>query len=458
MKFSLFLFLCSIFFTQAQAAECLNARVAEDLIKDFSWVSDSSVSDCQNSLAQKTLAALLTIKMLPALSQKTDEFNRNNLKELPYAYFKNRIRVIVLEQDGSKRCGFVKNSVVSGGVSAFQTRDEMHVCPRVLNSSTFRLSSIFVHEARHVDGFSHVQCEHGVLATFDQSRNGGGSCDTSFEQGGSYGVQVEYEAAISRSSGVNSAVRQEARGLALTDMMMRFNQLPLGLTYGAVLHSDSGKILFYDGNNLQPLPGLETSETGILTMQYGSPTLYDPATGTISTQDSSSQVVADTTGVAARKFRELGPEQREGLLDVFYHQEYSCFLFPTHLQCMNGSNRADIRLRAIKPLRFLFTERSVLVQENILFIAAENGYLYALPASWDELVTASESDLKRSADAYKVLNIGPWAANDEIVLNQYGAILHYATEEKKWSLIPALRAKYKKVFAPYLWSKKLRDL
>lgn len=63
----------------------------------------------------------------------------------------------------------------------------MYVCPLMLSGSMTALdrASIYMHEARHIDGFPHMTCTHGPRKGIN------GACDQRIKDGGSYAVTVE---------------------------------------------------------------------------------------------------------------------------------------------------------------------------------------------------------------------------------------------------------------------------
>jgi len=89
----------------------------------------------------------------------------------------------------------------------------MYVCPMLLtdNFTAMDRASVFMHEARHIDGFPHVTCSRGPR------RGLNGACDSSIQDHGSYGVTVETYAQLSRYAGdLHPALRAYARAAATT--------------------------------------------------------------------------------------------------------------------------------------------------------------------------------------------------------------------------------------------------
>jgi len=88
----------------------------------------------------------------------------------------------------------------------------MYVCPMALtaNFTSLDLASVFMHEARHIDGFPHMTCSRGARAGLQ------GACDTRIADGGSYAVTVETYAQIAKyATGLHPALRSYSRASAV---------------------------------------------------------------------------------------------------------------------------------------------------------------------------------------------------------------------------------------------------
>lgn len=88
----------------------------------------------------------------------------------------------------------------------------MYVCPAALtpNFTSLDLASVFMHEARHIDGFPHMTCSHGPRQGLQ------GACDTHISAGGSYAVSVETYAQIAKyAPDLHPAMRAYSRSSAV---------------------------------------------------------------------------------------------------------------------------------------------------------------------------------------------------------------------------------------------------
>lgn len=121
-----------------------------------------------------------------------------------YNYFIGRIDEMVVESNCQKG--------VAAYVYAFGGK-QMHVCPMMLtdNFSSLDRASIFMHEARHIDGYPHVTCSKGPRQGIQ------GACDKKISDGGSYAVTVETYAQLAKYAvDLHPALKAYARAAAVT--------------------------------------------------------------------------------------------------------------------------------------------------------------------------------------------------------------------------------------------------
>lgn len=88
----------------------------------------------------------------------------------------------------------------------------MYACPMALTDqfSSLDRASVFMHEARHIDGYPHITCTRGVRKGLQ------GACDKVIQDGGSYAVTVETYAQLGKFSlDVHPALKAYARASAV---------------------------------------------------------------------------------------------------------------------------------------------------------------------------------------------------------------------------------------------------
>lgn len=437
-------------------AACLDpARVRGELMKDFAFEGGGDVASgdlCDTSrLSNVTLAALLFLKDLGTLPENRDGFSAGVLNGKAYDYFKLRAKKIVLETNASDEdCAGLMH------VLPTDPREEgiVHVCPKATKYNMVVLATGLVHEARHLDGaeFSHQVCQAGIFA-------GGFSCDPSFEHSGSYAVGVEFDALLWRAKSLNPALREQARATAVVDILSHFNQLPLDLRAGALLAGESGELTFFDGVKLSGVP-FKLPTDGVLTQKSGLATIFERGSGQVKQYGFGPGLVPAPPDILTRRFAELG--ERAEVRDVIYGNRYVCFLLESTLQCAGPDYkffRKDLPA-GVRGVRFLKTDmRSSFIAQKIVHLLAEDGVLYALPESVDDLRSLEAARWNHSSGVFPLADVHPFGFGTEIGLFRDGKVSVYERRSKKWTTPPALEGKkVRSMLAPFVWSDQLRDL
>lgn len=117
--------------------------------------------------------------------------------------------------------------------------------------STLGRVGTIIHEARHTAGYRHFICTFGPYANSSVS-----GCDTSYAQGGSHAVEMEYYArVVLEAKNLHPAYQSMARLMALGRSNFVFNQTPMKKRE-ALLGLTQDKIVLIDGDQVieRPLP------------------------------------------------------------------------------------------------------------------------------------------------------------------------------------------------------------
>lgn len=464
---SLFLFISIIFCSlYSQADDCVSQADADKFLADYSvlffndsnqkWEKKTSIPLCANDDFSYSLLRGFVFLNNVQSSSPTKSTTSVISQEGAENYFKKRISSLLIETNKhSKHCA-------TEGAVAYVADIEgpnMHICPDGFKGfSPLMASYVMLHEARHMDGYDHVFCSQGPLKAQDEEEgNYYGSCDESYEQQGSYGIGAGYLLEVYHTT-TDPVTKQEARSSAVVDLLERFNKLPLDMKTGVLIQSDKDQFSFYDGKstrNILTFPG--TLQTA--TLRYGLPTFFD-IDGKVMTYLYSEKWTPTESAFADYYRKDFSPEKRAATLDVYYSSEYSCFLFSSSLHCEDDKNlQFEMSFQSIKPIQFIKTS-STLLSNEILYISASDGYLYALPNNMAELQEiAKEEDLKKSSHAYNLLSLSPGFDQDELGISTSGELLSYTPKTKNWAAVPAYkRQKNKKILSPFVWSKKLEEL
>jgi hypothetical protein len=438
----------------AQAADsCLDtSRVNSEIFNQFDIVTEDSnikYDNCaDDNIIRKLAEALLFLKDV-RVGMIPDDLDLGILGTSPFGFFTDRISTIVFDAKSNNRCGSSVMAYVLSGEKA-----TMHICPYLNQFDAFTMSSTLVHEARHVNGFSHARCKHGLMAV-----TGSAACDPNYhEYKGSYATGTEYEIKISYSPEVSGLLRQQARSRAVVGLLERFNELPLGMKTGALLQTTQGTVLFFDGEQATEL--LQVPENSILTSRSSLPTFFDRANAQVQSYIFGG-VFVNTAGEYADSFRrKFSAQERADLLDVSYTGDYSCLLFKDKIRCgADADPDIEMNLSGIDPVQFLSSPNSDLVQKNALNIATHDGAIYNLPVFWKDLQKMTGKSLPRDPYLKNLVSLGPWIDNQEIAVTTDGQVMIFSAESKSWMKAEGLPAEsFQKLMAPYYWSPRLDQL
>lgn len=118
-------------------------------------------------------------------------------------------------------------------------------------SSTLGRVGTIIHEARHTAGYQHYRCTFGPYAASSVA-----GCDTSYSQGGSHAVEMEYYArVVLEAKNLHPAYQSMARLMALGRSNFVFNQQPMKKRE-ALLGLAGDKLVLVDNNEIieRPVP------------------------------------------------------------------------------------------------------------------------------------------------------------------------------------------------------------
>lgn len=193
----------------AAAGECVSASEMREIANHFTQFEDLARNGeycLDGSQTSHLIAGILFMRktrFAEDMPASRDELFSGSFKNDWYQYFIGRITDFEIEAECPK------------GVIAYVYfwGTTMYVCPTALtdNFTALDRASVFMHEARHIDGFPHTTCTHGPRAGM------AGACDDRISDKGSYAVTVETYSQIAKYAGdVHPALRAYARSAAVT--------------------------------------------------------------------------------------------------------------------------------------------------------------------------------------------------------------------------------------------------
>lgn len=209
------LILTSYSFSQAQidlpkvpSTNCVSQTEMKEIASHFSqFAPQANAEYCYDGSATSNLISSLMFMrhtaFAPTMNPSKDDLFTGRFAKSWYEYFIGRIDD--LEVVASCPKGVVAYVYAFGGKT-------MYACPLALTDtfSSLDRASVFMHEARHIDGFPHITCAKGPRQGLQ------GACDTRISDGGSYAVTVETYAQIAKfASDIHPALKAYARASAV---------------------------------------------------------------------------------------------------------------------------------------------------------------------------------------------------------------------------------------------------
>jgi len=192
----------------AQAANdgsenCISQAEMQEVASHFTQFSHLANSEyCYDGSYESHLVAGIMFMRKTQFSgqeRSKDELFSGRFASSWYDYFIGRINEMVID-DGCPKG-------VAAYVYAWGGRT-MYACTMMLSDNYTALdrASVFMHEARHIDGFPHTTCHSGPREGLQ------GACDVRISDGGSYAVTVETYAQLARyATGIHPALKAYAR-------------------------------------------------------------------------------------------------------------------------------------------------------------------------------------------------------------------------------------------------------
>lgn len=412
------------------------------------WVKIKAPGPCENdSLEFKVVEAFLFLEKIPAIAQVPE------LSAGPAKYLRQRIKEIRIEESAvSKEC---REPSFVAFVPYYS--NTMHVCAgaKKLAESMALWSYMLVHEARHVDGFDHVSCIYGDFATKKGKLR---VCDTSYQSRGSYSVGIDYWLAMARAKSIPTALRNEAKVLAVVDLFIRFRKLPLGLSEGVLLLSKARNLYYFNGTS-KILLAANLRENTNVSMRQSLPYLFDPHFGTVKVVTAEEEILdAPLYNAFAQRYRNYQPQKRESILDLLFYPQYDCELFREKMICYKEKEKTIVEFGTFRPITFLRGKKSSLLGSDRPHLVDASGELFSLPKSFNELKQKKTNALKKVGNPQGIMGLAGFK-DHELALFPDGSLKLFSPATKSWQTPPELENEtFEKVLGPILWSPLLKDL
>lgn len=275
------------------ASSCISAADMTQIAKDFKQFAKLSGKEyCNDGSEEAYLLAgihyIRKVQFTQPMTNSPDDLFKGTFASDWYQYTTRLVKTFAIE----KSCP----QGVIAFVYGFFHQNTMHVCPMALTPAftPLDLASVFMHEARHIEGYPHVTCSQGPRAGLN------GACDKKISDAGSYAVTVEtyaqlgaygkdihpaHRALAQASSLIYAAeafqtpvtINKEEAFLALTadremyqidSNLKNANLIGKTENYGHFAKSKMGLILIPDDKNLAMSRIFQTGETSPLASEY----------------------------------------------------------------------------------------------------------------------------------------------------------------------------------------------
>jgi hypothetical protein len=192
----------------AQAADCVPQSEMAEIAKSFPQFQQYAAKDyCFDGSRDAHLIAGIEFmrgtKFDPNMTRSGDELFSARFASDWWTYFTGRIEEFSIDDSCPK--GVVAYVYAFGGKT-------MYACAGALTDqfTALDLASVFMHEARHIDGFPHITCSKGPRQGLQ------GACDQRISDAGSYAVTVETYAQLARyAMGIHPALKAYARSASV---------------------------------------------------------------------------------------------------------------------------------------------------------------------------------------------------------------------------------------------------
>lgn len=234
----------------------------------------------------------------------------------------------------------------------------MYACTMMLSDNFTALdrASVFMHEARHIDGYPHMTCTKGPRQGIQ------GACDTRISDAGSYAVTVETYAQLARYAlGIHPALKSYARSASVVyadeafENSVRVERTPQFLA----LTSDKRFHKVRADSSVEALG--EAPELGKIVMRSQHMILFPSDLGSkarfVFARDEGE--IAQQAGDLAVEWNGQTPEQKANLVDIHIGAQWSARVYKDSIRFACDPRSAairDVSLKGEQPVGILYVD------------------------------------------------------------------------------------------------------
>lgn len=364
---------------QANAADagCISQTEMQEIAKHFNQFADlaSRGEYCPDGSKESHLLAGIMFMRKTAFAasmpKSSDDLFSGNFSTDWYDYFIGRINDFAIQESCPRGVG----------AYVYMFGNTMYVCPMLLSDSFTALdrASVFMHEARHIDGYPHVTCSRGPRAGLN------GACDDRISNGGSYAVSVETYVQIAKySEGLHPALRAYSRSAAVVYADEAF-QSPTRIErepqFLALATNGEFHILNPNKSTMTTQLG-QAPAVGRIVMRGQHMILYPenrslPAKYVFARNEGE---IRQEAGDIAIEYNSQSAQQRSEWVDVHMSAQWSAQLFRDRVKFTcdpRSTSTSEQTLGSERPVGFIYPEGYDRAASKIL-VAMESGNIFEL--------------------------------------------------------------------------------
>lgn len=453
MMRSFILILALLSFPQVHAEEAPTACLTRQEVRDIKSQMKVDMADELKDLCDGNSHSFQTFRILNILKNLMispapleGRYNQNIVGTDFWGFLTKRIHTISEAPAEDSHCARGAMAYVDQEASA----NIAFVCPLFFDKfySDYEKASVLLHEARHVEGHSHVMCLSGNKVT-----NSGG-CDERIEDQGAYAVTTETMAKMAlRGLNIPKEERQRMR-LNLLSYLESFNELVNGVgNSGIYLESQDGKQAYlYDGIVLTPVPVM--AKTRFVSRNLSLIAVPDSKEDGFGVDVFSSKLTATpAVGGCILDYNKLPMAERKPLVDIVTDGPFSACIYENALVGRIGNGQgADVRVTVPGKIRSVFTSDEVRdANRDSFFVKTSKKETYRV--RFTEQETFEVTKVKDPSQGFRQL----FFFNSDLTgLKDDGRLMKIDFETNEWVPMPGLeKMRFKSATRPFLWSQDL---
>jgi len=403
----------------------------------------TAADKCDKDAFKKTILALEQINTVSI--QKIN--NAPDGKGIDFfTYINEKVRKIILMPESSSLCGFNEGGVV---LDPEKTDKIIRLCIINGRMPVSQLATVIVHEARHMDGYKHVKCTHGLYKSFSFPE-----CDVSFEEQGSHAYAMSYLLRLHNTL-KDKDDKFRVRTLIAQSIEYSFNNVPFGLKKGGLMLDSKNRVLFFDGVDISVINEFNDKITALV-LNVGYPLVLHE-NGSVQAYTFSDNW-SSVAGSLTENYQKLDDDTRGKILDVYIDNGEKCYLLPLELICSGKERFVNFKFDGLSPV--VFYNAPDMSKYSLMLVKNKNGRIFVIPGSIlfnsnDKNFNSAFEDKKHSLEP-EVSSYAECENGDLIGVGGEGAVV-VKNKGGEWKEDSRFNGVTVKKIIPYYWSKQLQD-